>query len=152
MVKLKKDKKLLIISILGVLILFLIVYSFGGSTTGEIVKDRKQVVSKVYLSSIDTIIKEENPVIKAGDLLHISVETGSSGIKNTFNIYSKDNKNLVRKATGTLKKNCGGVWCTPNSLASGTVPVKIDWNGTYCVGIYDRETKKEVESCFKVEQ
>lgn len=147
MVKQKKNNKTLVVSI--IILVFAILIIIGLSYTGQIIKT-KEKVTKLDISSKKTIVKEENLVLKPGDMLYVTVETGYKGSNNRVYLY-KISDVKKRRATNIVLRKCPNI-CLSGKVSDGEFRIPLDWSGKYCAAIIDLGTNKEVESCFNVKK
>jgi len=144
----KKDYRPVITFLVGILIISLVAFNFD-VFTGKSVKERQEILTKIYVSSSKEFYSEYNPTVNRGSLIYFTVEVGSFGAKNTLTLYDANHPKDRRIATFKLRDNCGGETCRPNKITSGKYRINSDWaEGIYCGKVTDLFSNKEVEACF----
>ncbi|MDP6642039.1 MAG: hypothetical protein QGF74_01505 [Candidatus Nanoarchaeia archaeon] len=141
------DNRILALAIVVVVVLGFLGFVFG-DVTGFAVRNREKVLSRMYLSSNPDILDEFSPTVDSGDFIYITVETGSSGIKDEVSFYEQVGTNPRKRAKTFL--GCTGYMCRPNRVVSKKYKTSHFWDGEYCARVYDREFREDVEVCFFV--
>lgn len=147
-----KDKKTWLIAFL-VLVVVVLILSDLGVMTGQVPRAKIEKMTNVYISTSSDIVSEASPKINQGNLIYVTVETGSEGMWNRVSFYKQEGNIVVKRFAQLVltDSNCGNNYCDANKIVSGSYAVGADWLGTYCVGVKDRATEKETkDKCFEV--
>ncbi len=142
------DNKILISAVLVVVALGFLGFVFGDLTGFAAKSGREKVLTRLYISSDQNVIDEFNPTVSPGSFLYVTVETGSSGVKDELSFYEQLGLNPRRRETTSI--GCTGYICRPNRVEYKKFKVPNSWDGEYCVRVYDREFREDVEACFFV--
>lgn len=142
------DKKILIIAV--VLLVGIFILDKTG-VTGKTVVDRPETISKIYVSDDETILNKENLQVTENAMIYFTSETGSKGTDSTLNIYKeiRDGR-FVREETMNIEGECGDQVCRPGKIGKRELRVPTFWEGKYCAGLQDLETRKDILVCFTV--
>jgi hypothetical protein len=144
----KTDNKFWMIATVFILVGFVVAFNFerftGQATT---VKIPPKVAPKIYLSS-NQYLSEQDTLIKSGNRLFVTVETGDLGIKKVGAIYDASGR---RVANLVFSQNCGGNVCRPKRTTAIRYQVPSGWKGGYCTRITEVSTEKITEKCFTVQ-
>ena len=144
----KTDNKFWMIATVFILVSFVVAFNFERFTgQATAVKTPPKVAPKIYLSS-NAYLSEQEPVIKAGNRLYVTVETGDLGIKKSGAIYDASRKKIANLA---FTQNCGGNMCRPKRTTAIRYQVPSGWKGKYCARITEVSTEKITEKCFTVQ-
>ncbi len=142
------DKKLIWISVVFLVIALAVAFNiekFTGKATSAVIPP------KVYLSSNPKVPDEPDVIVKSGNKIYITTETGSKGIRRNAYIYSERGKVESRRADVEFDQNCGGGICRPNKVSWADYRTPTNWKGKYCVKVAQLGTNQLIGKCFTVQ-
>jgi len=142
----KRETKTMVFALAAVVLVAILALNF--ESTGKTVSTKAVTLTKVYVSSNPEIINQNNPIIKAGNYIYITVESGSNAISKEVKIVRKDNGLRV---TEKPIKGCEGINCDRDEVGTATYKTPTSWYGNYCAEIQNRELNKVWQACFSVQ-
>src|SRR3989338_3599066 len=146
----ERDYRPVVTFLAGILIIALVAFNVE-TWTGTSVRERSQVLTKIYVSSSPDIANEDHPVIEPGGRVFFTAEVGSYGARNIITLYDRSTHVKDRRvATIPLSINCGGDTCRPNRITTKNYRLNDEWTGEFCGRIRDLFEDKKVEVCFTI--
>ncbi len=142
------DKKLVWISAVFLVVALAVAFNiekFTGKATTTV------ILPKVYLSSDPKVPDESDCIVKAGNKIYVTIETGSKGIRRNGYIYAERGETEIRRADVEFDQNCGGGICRPNKVSWADYRVPTSWKGKYCVKVAQLGTNQLIGKCFTVQ-